>query len=263
MAFVQGVNEVGNVFRVVGVSEESLRINALIDRLAHHDATVFLTGEKGTGKGLMAREIHRRSDRAGKPFCSLDCSSLSEEQLEIALFGVEGWQAGAFERTQGGTLLLQNIDCLSLALQARLLWTLQACEVCRMEATEKIPINVRLIVSNHHDLQYSVKKGTFRKDLFFRLDVLSLQMPALRERAEDIPGLLRHFAQTCYAEHSQMAASFSPDAINYLANRYPWPGNVTELENLVETMAELHPSKRVFELQDLPEKYLGFHLAAS
>ena len=210
---------------------------ALAARVAKTEATVLLTGESGTGKEVFARYIHAQSARTGEPFIAINCAAIPENLLEATLFGHEkgaftGAQsasAGKFEQAQGGTLLLDEISEMPLALQAKLLRVLQEREVERVGGKKPIPLNIRVLATSNRDMAKEVVAGRFREDLYYRLNVFPLQIPALRERPADILPLARHFA----AAHGSPAARFAAAAEALLA-AHAWPGNVRELENAVQ-----------------------------
>jgi two-component system response regulator FlrC len=198
---------------------------------------VLLTGESGTGKEVFARHIHSQSPRHGAPFIAINCAAIPENLLEATLFGHEkgsftgaqAAQAGKFEQAQGGTLLLDEISEMPLALQAKLLRVLQEREVDRVGGKKPIALDIRVLATSNRDMAREVAAGRFREDLYYRLNVFPLQIPALRERPADIVPLARHFA----VQHGSPAARFAADAEALLA-AHAWPGNVRELENAVQ-----------------------------
>jgi len=210
---------------------------ALAARVAKTEATVLLTGESGTGKEVFARHIHSQSPRHGAPFVAINCAAIPENLLEATLFGHEkgsftgaqAAQAGKFEQAEGGTLLLDEISEMPLALQAKLLRVLQEREVERVGGKKPIPLDIRVLATSNRDMAKEVAAGRFREDLYYRLNVFPLQIPALRERPADIVPLARHFA----VHHGSPAARFAADAEALLA-AHAWPGNVRELENAVQ-----------------------------
>ncbi|MCZ7653496.1 MAG: sigma-54 dependent transcriptional regulator [Rhodocyclaceae bacterium] len=205
--------------------------------VAKTEATVLLTGESGTGKEVFARHIHAQSPRAAAPFIAINCAAIPENLLEATLFGHEkgsftgaqAAQAGKFEQAQGGTLLLDEISEMPLALQAKLLRVLQEREVDRVGGKKPIALDIRVLATSNRDMAKEVVAGRFREDLYYRLNVFPLRIPALRERPADIVPLARHFA----ALHGSPAARFASDAESLLAV-HAWPGNVRELENAVQ-----------------------------
>lgn len=227
--------------QLVGESEPMAQIGRIIQLVAARRCTVLITGETGTGKEVAARAIHQASDRARRPMVSINCGAIPEDLIEAELFGhVKGAFTGAianrtgrFEQASGGTLFLDEIGDLPLDLQAKLLRVLQEREIQRLGSSETIKVDVRVIAATNADLGALVHSGRFREDLYYRLNVVPLQMPALRERAEDIPLLVDHFIQKiCGAEDLPMK-QVSREALGRLSE-YSWPGNVRQLENVVE-----------------------------
>jgi DNA-binding NtrC family response regulator len=224
----------------------------LARRVARTDATVLIQGETGTGKELLARYIHRHSARAGRPLVAVNCAALPEALIESELFGHEkgaftgalARRIGCFEAAAGGTLLLDEVTEIPLGLQAKLLRALQEGEVVRVGATHPIPVDVRVIAVTNRDLADEVAEGRFRPDLFYRLDVVSLRPPALRERAGDIPLLARHFVHKYAALHRSAARELAPEAMDALL-AHDWPGNVRELENTVQRAVILTGAPRI------------------
>jgi DNA-binding NtrC family response regulator len=244
----------------VGRSEAMLQVFKTAARVAASGATVLILGESGTGKELVARAIHAASPRSGGAFVPVDCGAIAEGVLESELFGhVKGAFTGAqaarrglFEEAGGGTLFLDEIGDVGPGLQARLLRALQEGTIRRVGANEAIPVDVRVVAATNKDLEAVVKAGRFREDLFYRLNVVTLRIPPLRERREDIPLLAEHFA----AKHGRgEAAAISPDA-RELLQAYDWPGNVRELENVIARALALNPSGVVVPA-DLPERIRG------
>ena len=227
--------------RIVGSNPAVARVLALAQRVAKSKATVLISGESGTGKEMFARYLHAMSDRAEKPFIAVNCAALPEHLLESELFGHEkgaftgaiAKKPGKFELADGGTLLLDEISEMDLALQAKLLRVLQEGEVDRVGGTETIPVDVRILATTNRNLEGWVEEGKFRQDLFFRLNVIPLRLPALRERGEDVLELARFFMDMYVKEYGLAKAELSPEAVAWLKN-YDWPGNVRELQNLME-----------------------------
>ena len=224
----------------LGTSRAMAQLLAELPLVASSDETVLLTGETGTGKEHLGRIIHARSAREAGPFVQVSCAALSAELIESELFGHEkgsftgasGRVIGRFERAQGGSLLLDEVDDVPLAIQVKLLEVLQNSTVERVGGQRPIPVDVRVIAATKIDLMPLVKAGRFRPDLYYRLNVLPLQLPPLRDRREDIPGLVDRFLLRYSADR---AFSISPDALDELI-AYPWPGNIRELENLVKRL---------------------------
>lgn len=205
------------------------------------DASVLIRGESGTGKELLAQAIHRASQRHAKPFIAVNCGAVPEPLLESELFGhAKGSFTGAtrdhkglFQAAEGGTLFLDEIGDMPLQLQVKLLRVLQERAVRPVGATQTMPINVRIIAATHRDLAQMMQEGSFREDLYYRLNVVTLELPALSARREDIPLLAAHFLTTCATRHGKQVHGFSPDAIELLVSA-PWPGNIRQLQNVIE-----------------------------
>jgi two-component system response regulator GlrR len=217
--------------------------------VAASDASVLIHGESGSGKELLARAIHRASPRAGKPFIAVNCGAIPEALLESELFGhVKGAFTGAianhvglFQAADGGTLFLDEIGDMPLPLQVKLLRVLQERAVRPVGATESLAIDVRILSATHRDLDVAMGEGQFREDLFYRLNVVSLSLPSLDQRREDIPLLATHFLQTLVAKYRKKLNGFAPEALEALAIA-PWPGNVRQLFNVVEQVCALATS---------------------
>jgi two-component system response regulator FlrC len=230
---------------LVAADPESKRAVSLARKIAESDATVLITGESGTGKEVYARFIRDHSSRSDKPFVAINCAAIPENMLEATLFGYEkgaftgalSAHAGKFEQAQGGTLLLDEISEMDLGLQAKILRVLQEREVERLGGSRTISLDVRLIATSNRDLPEEVKAGRFRADLFYRLNVMSLRLPALRERRGDILPLARRAIQAC-ARSNQTALALTEAAERKLVN-HGWPGNARELTNIVQRAAWL------------------------
>jgi len=246
---------------IVGVSAATQRVVATIRSAAATDSTVLLTGESGTGKELVARALHDLSRRAGGPFVPVNCAEFPDTLIEDALFGhAKGAHSearvarkGLMEEAQGGTFLLDEIGELPPSTQVTLLRVLEERSVRRLGDNRGIPVDLRVVASTNSDLETAVRNGTFRKDLFYRLNVIRIHLPPLRERREDIPLLARHFL-TRYARHHQ-ATGFSPDALSALS-ACDFPGNVRELSNVVEQAVALSTGS-IIEARDLPAPLNG------
>lgn len=215
-------------------------IAALAEQVAPSEASILITGESGTGKEVMARYVHQKSRRANKPFVAVNCAAIPENLLESELFGHEkgaftgavARRVGKFEEADGGTLLLDEISEMDVRLQAKLLRAIQERQIDRVGGSRPVNVNIRIIATSNRDLQSEVKDGNFREDLFFRLNVVNLCVPPLRERPEDVALLAKHFA-TKYAEVNHVnAREISDDALTMLKS-HDWPGNVRELENAI------------------------------
>jgi two-component system response regulator FlrC len=236
---------------LIAVDPESKRLVGLARKIAENDATVLITGESGTGKEVYARFIRDNSLRAEKPFVAINCAAIPENMLEASLFGHEkgaftgalAAHAGKFEQAQGGTLLLDEISEMDLGLQAKILRVLQEREVERLGSTRTIALDVRVIATSNRDLPDEVRAARFRADLYYRLNVMSLRLPSLRERRGDILPLARRAMQAC-ARPGQAALSLSADAERKLLG-HDWPGNARELNNIVQRAAWLAAGGRI------------------
>jgi sigma-54 specific flagellar transcriptional regulator A len=248
--------------RFVGRSSPMGRVNALIRQVAPFDSSVLVLGESGTGKEMVARTIHDCSPRRDRPFVAINCGAIPAELLESELFGHEkgaftgaiSTRKGRFEMAEGGTLFLDEIGDMSLPMQVKLLRVLQERVFERVGGNRPQRCDVRIIAATHRDLEGAIERGGFREDLFYRLSVFPLEMPALRQRLEDLPALIAEFNQRLL-QRGLTSVRFAPSAMTALC-RHPWPGNVRELSNLVERMAILMPQGEV-RAADLPEKYRG------
>jgi two-component system NtrC family response regulator len=248
---------------IIGKSRPMQRIFELIALVAETKATVLITGESGTGKELIAKAIHFGSPRREAPFISVNCSALAETLLESELFGHErgsftgatSSRKGRFELAEGGTLFLDEVGEMSPALQVKLLRVLQEMEFERVGGSRTLKVDVRVLAASNRDLKKAVSEGTFREDLFYRLNVVHLQIPPLRERPGDIPLLAAHFAAKYGRTLGKPELAVSPEAMEVLV-RYPWPGNVRELENAIERAAILCRAD-VIRAGDLPEELRG------
>ena len=229
-------------------SESMIRIMDMIARVAPTDSTVLITGESGTGKGLVARKLHQLSQRSRRPFITVDCGTLVETLFESELFGhVKGSFTGAdankigkFELAQNGTLFFDEISNIGLEVQAKLLRAVEERKISKVGSHRVITVDVRIIAATNKDLTKAIKDGTFREDLFYRLNVVLIQMPPLRERKSDIPLLVQHFLEKYNARLRKEMRGISPDALDLLV-RHDWPGNVRELENTMERLLVLSP----------------------
>jgi len=250
------------VTRLVGDSPPMLRLNESIRRVARADATVLIAGETGTGKELVARAIHMNSPRANRPFVAVNCAALAENLLESELFGHErgafsgavAQKKGRIELAESGTLFLDEIGELAPQLQGKLLRVLQEREFERVGGTRTLKVDMRLISATNRDLAAEVKAGRFRDDLLYRLNVVRIDVPPLRERAGDIPALARYFLERCRRKAGRRVSGISPEAMAYL-RAYDWPGNVRELENTIERAAVLGSTEEILP-DDLPESVI-------
>jgi DNA-binding NtrC family response regulator len=237
-----------------------LQVYKTAARVASTDATVLIQGESGTGKELVARAIHAASPRAGGPFVAVDCGAIAEGVLESELFGhargaftgAQQARRGLFEEAQGGTLFLDEIGDVGPNLQARLLRVLQEGTIRRVGTNEPVAVDVRVVAASNRDLEAAVKEGRFRADLYYRLAVVTIRIPPLRERREDVPLLAEHFAQ----KHGRAEGSAVSPAARDLLLAHDWPGNVRELENVVARALALNPSGVVMP-EDLPDAVRG------
>ncbi|NVM21055.1 MAG: sigma-54-dependent Fis family transcriptional regulator [Desulfobacterales bacterium] len=228
---------------IISQSPAMAKVKEMVAMVAHTDSTVLLQGESGTGKGLVARRIHELSHRRGYPFISVDCGSLVRTLFESELFGhVKGaftgadtTQYGKFEMAHGGTLFFDEISNISLEVQAKLLKAVEEKSISKVGDHKVVKVDVRLISATNRDLQKAVAKKLFRKDLFFRLHVVSIHLPPLKDRKEDIPLLLNHFLRGFSRKQGKPVEGFSENAMKALIE-YDWPGNVRELENTVERL---------------------------
>jgi DNA-binding NtrC family response regulator len=250
--------EIGKKHQFVGSSPAIRAVLDQIERAAPATATVLITGESGTGKELVARLIHEQSRRASRPFIQVNCAAIPEELIENELFGhVKGAYTGAsevqighFEQADGGTIFLDEIGDMSFKTQAKVLRVLQEKEFQRVGSSRLLTTDVRVIAATNQDLKASIEAGTFREDLYFRLNVLLLHVPPLRERLEDIPALVEFFADRFCKENGMRTKRFSDEALRSL-QRYHWPGNIRELRNTVERTV-IMKDKDVIEAADLP-----------
>jgi DNA-binding NtrC family response regulator len=255
--------EQSQVAQIEGKSQRMLDVYKLVARVAPSTATVLVVGESGTGKELVARAIHNRSPRTTKPFVPVNCTALSESLLESELFGhARGAFTGAvtakrglFETANGGTLFLDEIGDMGPKMQAQILRVLQDGEMRPVGGTEAIRVDVRLVCATNRDLEAEVKAGRFREDLYFRINVVTVRMPPLRDRAGDIPILVRHFINKVARRESRAEASVSPEALDVLCH-YGWPGNVRELENAIERAVAVAKGNVVLP-SDLPVEVYG------
>jgi len=236
-----------------------LEVYKIVARVATTKSTVLILGESGTGKELIAQAIHQHSPRANRPFVAVDCGALTETILESELFGhVRGAFTGAladkkgvFEEAQGGTCFLDEIGGISPNMQARLLRVLQEHEIRRVGGKDWIKVDVRVVAATNHDLAEAARRRNFRQDLYYRLNVVAIRLPPLRERAEDIPLLVRHFLQRYSEESGKSITAVSEEALELLY-AYRWPGNIRELENAIEQAVALS-YQSVLTLDVFPE----------
>jgi len=248
---------------IVGTSDKMQKIFGLIDKVAGTDSTVLILGESGTGKELVAKALHYNSMRSTNPFVPVNCGAIPEELLESELFGHEKGaftgafrtRIGRFELAGGGSIFLDEISEMSPNLQVKLLRVIQEREFERVGGVKTIRADVRIIAATNKNLEEEVAEGRFREDLYYRLNVIPIHLPPLRERTDDIPLLIKHFLVKFMNGKSKKNVEFSKKAISTLM-RYRWPGNVRELENLVERMVVLSDSSTI-DASDLPDKFLA------
>ena len=253
--------EVGRKYgveHVIGRSKQIIDVFKAVSMVAAKKSTVLITGESGTGKELIARAIHYNSDRRAKPFVVVNCAALPDTLIESELFGYERGaftnasqkKIGRFELAHGGTLFLDEIGELNLGTQAKFLRAVEQETFTRLGGTDEIKVDVRVVAASNRDLEQMARNAEFRPDLFYRLNVVSLFLPPLRERCEDILLLLDHFLRLKAQEHSITIKTLSPEVVDFFVS-YPWPGNIRELENLIERLTILTPHETVM-LRDLP-----------
>jgi len=248
---------------ILGQAPAMQEVFRAIGRLSQSSATVLITGESGTGKELVARALHRHSARAAKPFVAINTAAMPKDLLESELFGHErgsftGAQQqrrGRFEQAEGGTLFLDEIGDMPPELQTRLLRVLSDGTFYRVGGHQQLKANVRVIAATHHNLESRVKEGSFREDLYHRLNVIRLRLPSLRERAEDVPLLARHFLASSARQLGVEPKRLSEDALAHLS-RLPFPGNVRQLENLCHWLTVMAPGQ-VIDVGDLPAEFRG------
>ena len=249
--------------QMIGASPSFRRMLTLVEQIADSSATILIQGESGTGKELVARTIHERSGRRAGPFVAVNCAALPETLLESELFGYEkgaftgaaGRKEGRFELANGGTLFLDEVADLSLVTQPKILRVLQEGEFERLGATRTIQVDVRIVAATNQDLADMVKDKRFREDLYYRLNVITVRVPPLRERHEDIRVLAQHYLRVYAAKNGRKLEGFSNEALERLES-YAWPGNVRELENLIERTVLLSRKDRI-DAEDLPEEVAG------
>jgi len=230
-------------YEMIGQSAALENVRQMIERVAPTDARVLITGENGTGKELVARLIHEKSNRANAPFVEVNCAAIPSELIESELFGHEKGaftsairqRIGKFEQADNGTIFLDEIGDMSLSAQTKVLRVLQENELSRVGSDKSIKVNVRVIAATNKDLKKEIEKGNFREDLFHRLNVIPIHVPSLDERKEDIPLLVEHFTELICSEEGIHPKKFEPDAIKALQQR-SWTGNIRELRNVVERL---------------------------
>ena len=255
---LSNLNDGDPAHAIIGRSERMKAVFDLVEKVADSDSTILITGETGTGKGLVAKAIHQKSKRKNKPFISINCGAIPENLLESELFGhVRGAFTGAtvsksgkFELAHGGTIFLDEIGDMSPDLQVKVLKVLEEGEFEQVGGAKTIKVDVRVIAATHRDLPEEVKKGHFREDLFYRLYVIPIGLPALRERKSDIPYLASYFIHIYNHKNNRGLDGISDKALEVMVN-YRWPGNVRELRNIIERLVVLIGCGRI-SLNDLP-----------
>src|SRR5438477_2330049 len=248
-------------YQLVGDSPQMRDLKSQIERAAPTKATVLITGESGTGKELVAREIRRRSSRANETFVQVNCAAIPDELIESELFGHEKGsftgavrkQTGKFVAADGGTIFLDEIGDMSLRTQAKVLRVLQEGEVEPVGSATVVKVDVRVIAATNKDLSEEIRAGRFREDLYYRLNVIPIRTPPLRERRDDIPVLAEHFAALFSQEHNKHPKKFTPTALRALQDA-PWRGNVRELRNMIERLVIMVPSDSI-DITDLPAEF--------
>jgi DNA-binding NtrC family response regulator len=258
-----GVKDEPRIESIVGKSPQMLDVYKMVARVAPTLSTVLVVGESGTGKELVARAIHTHSPRAGQPFVAVNCTALTESLLESELFGhAKGAFTGAvaskrglFEEAQGGTLFLDEIGDVAGKMQAQLLRVLQEGEIRRVGGSEPVKVDVRVVAATNRDLDQEVKEGRFREDLYFRINVVTIKLPPLRDRPSDIELLVNHFLAKYAARERRADAGIAPEAMGVL-RRWAWPGNVRELENVIERALALSKDGVILP-SDLPLDVTG------
>ena len=235
--------KISKKYEIVGESPAIRKVKELIDRVAPTDARVLITGANGTGKELVAHQLHERSNRAHGPFVEVNCAAIPSELIESELFGHEKGsftsaykqRKGKFEQAQGGTIFLDEIGDMSLPAQAKVLRALQENKITRVGSDKDIPVDVRIIAATNKDLMEEIKKNNFREDLYHRLSVIIIHVPALNERLEDIPLLAKHFSELICGEYGMPVKTFTEEALGEL-KKITWTGNVREFRNVVERL---------------------------
>ncbi len=248
---------------IIGQSQEMRRLAAEIEQVAPTNATVLITGESGTGKEVVARVIHRKSNRGDKPFRPINCAALPEHLLENELFGHESsaytgatrQKKGLFEVADGGTLFLDEISTMKTEMQAKLLRVIQERTVRRLGGSVDIPVDIRLLAATNQNLEKAMQEGQFRQDLFYRLSVVPIHLPPLRERAMDVPLFVAAFIDFFNRDLGKNIAGIAPAALDAL-KAYHWPGNVRELRNVIERAAVFCGGDQI-DLSNLPREILG------
>ena len=248
---------------IIGNSDEIRGVFDIVEKAAASDSTAMIFGESGTGKELIARALHQNSRRKSKPFIAVNCGAIPHELLESELFGYEkgaftgasNTRIGRLELANEGTVFLDEIGDMPAALQVKLLRVLAEQEIDRLGGTKPVKVNVRFITATHRNLEDSIKEGKFREDLYYRLNIIPIVVPPLRDRKSDIPLLVQHFLKKCNENQGKRSKVISEETTKILTN-YSWPGNIRELGNFIERMVVLSVGDNITP-KDLPEKVLG------
>ena len=248
---------------IIGNSQEIRDVFGVVEKAATSESTVMIFGESGTGKELIARALHQNSKRESKPFIAVNCGAIPHELLESELFGYEKGaftgashtRIGRLELANEGTVFLDEIGDMPAALQVKLLRVLAEQEIDRLGGSKPVKVNVRFITATHRNLEDEIKEGKFREDLYYRLNIIPIVIPPLRDRKSDIPLLVQHFLKRCNENQGRQVKVISDETIQMLAN-YSWPGNIRELGNFIERMVVLSVGDNITP-RDLPEKVLG------
>ena len=256
------VKQVGE-HSIIGNSQEIRDVFGVVEKAATSESTVMIFGESGTGKELIARALHQNSRRERKPFIAVNCGAIPHELLESELFGYEKGaftgashtRIGRLELANEGTVFLDEIGDMPAMLQVKLLRVLAEQEIDRLGGSKPVKVNIRFITATHRNLEDEIKEGRFREDLYYRLNIIPIVIPPLRDRQSDIPLLVHHFLKKCNENQGQQAKVISDATIQMLAN-YSWPGNIRELGNFIERMVVLSVGDNITP-RDLPEKVLG------
>lgn len=248
---------------IIGNSQGIRDVFGVVEKAARSDSTVMIFGESGTGKELIARALHQNSKRESKPFIAVNCGAIPHELLESELFGYEKGsftgasqaRIGRLELANEGTVFLDEIGDMPAALQVKLLRVLAEQEIDRLGGSKPVKVNVRFITATHRNIEDAIKEGKFREDLYYRLNIIPIFIPPLRDRKSDIPLLVQNFLKKCNENQDQQAKVISDETIQILTN-YSWPGNIRELGNFIERMVVLSVGDNITP-RDLPEKVLG------
>ena len=251
------------ILKIIGESQPIRKVFDIVEKAAPAESTVMIFGESGTGKEMIARALHANSLRAEKPFVAVNCAAIPHELLESELFGYEkgsftgaaNKRIGRMELANEGTIFLDEIGDMPMTLQVKLLRVLAEREIDRIGGSDAIPIDVRVIAATHRNLEQAVQNGKFREDLYYRLNIIPIFIPPLRERKSDIPLLISYFLKQFNAATYGQEKTINKEAVGILVD-YQWPGNIRELANFIERMVVLSPGQEITP-QDLPDKVLG------